>query len=163
MFLTSLALNSVTEKLYCAARRRAVVVLPIPGSPLRRAALEFIEPAALHPFVYLASRLLPLIWISSQASSHSLNDFIWVFSPITSSSTLGLYFSVHKRLSTWFGIIIEESVEFKFVLGFYISIFYSFFTRPEAFFWPYASSIGLNNTLAIGFIPTLFWLRWWSK
>ena len=54
LFLTSLALNSVTENLYYDARRRAVVVFPIPGSPLRRAALELIEPAALHPLVYLA-------------------------------------------------------------------------------------------------------------
>jgi hypothetical protein len=37
-----------------AARRRAVVVLPIPGSPLKSAALEFIDPAALHPFVSFA-------------------------------------------------------------------------------------------------------------
>jgi len=41
---TSLALNYETEKLYCMASKRAVVVLPIPGYPLIRAAFEFIFP-----------------------------------------------------------------------------------------------------------------------
>jgi len=58
---TSLALNSVMAKLYYIASKRAVVVLPIPGSPLMSAALELIDPAAFHPLISFTSLLFPLI------------------------------------------------------------------------------------------------------
>ena len=66
LFLTSLALNSVTAYPNYLAISLAVVVFPIPGSPLSKAANELIDPPAFHPFCYFTSLLLPFKWISSQ-------------------------------------------------------------------------------------------------
>ena len=99
LFLMSLALNSETWKLSSIAIKRAADVLPMPGSPLSRAAFELMDPLD-HPLCYLTYLLLPLKWISSQASNHYRSCLIWDVYPTTSSSVLGRYFSVQREVSS---------------------------------------------------------------
>lgn len=61
LFLTSLALNSVIAYPNYLAISRAVVVFPIPGSPLNKAAKELIDPAAFHPFCSFTYLLFPFV------------------------------------------------------------------------------------------------------
>ena len=74
------------------AKSLAVVVLPKPGSPLNKAALEFKLPEGIKPLWGSTDLEFPLITTSYQSESHYLSCLIWAPYPITSSKDYGLYF-----------------------------------------------------------------------